>query len=211
MTANASINDDTVPQARNIVLIHGLYLNWESWQPWVDRYTARGFNVVAKPWPGLEGTVEQLRADPTPLKGLEMKTVGDYLTEYLETFATPPIVIGHSFGGFFAQLLAYRNVCSAAVALDPTAPAGLFKLPLESLKAALPVLGNPLRANDATMPTPEQFHYGFTNTLSEAASRPLYDRYAIPCVNAITVNHGLQRICRTTALYGRRSGVGRSR
>ena len=72
--------------------------------------------------------VDELRADPTPLKALEVRTVADDMCAYKETSATPPIVIGHSFGGFFAQLLAYRNLCVAAVALNPTAPAGLFKL-----------------------------------------------------------------------------------
>ncbi len=46
----------------------------------------------------------------------------------------------------------------------------LIQAPLESLKAALPVLGNPFGANDATMRTAEQFHYGFTNTLTEDAA-----------------------------------------
>ena len=171
--------------SRTIVLIHGLYLTWESWQPWVERYNARGFDAIAAPWPGMEGTVDEIRADPAPLKGLEMRTVADHFDAYLRSFATPPIVIGHSFGGFFAELMAHRRLCEAAVALDPTAPAGIFKLPLQSLKAALPVLGNPFGANAATMPTPEQFHYGFTNTLSEDDSQAIYDRYAVPCVNRV--------------------------
>ena len=172
-------------QRRTIVLIHGLYLNWESWGNWVERYTARGFDVVAAPWPGLEGTVAELRTDPTPMKGLTMKAVADHFDAYLRTFPTPPIVMGHSFGGFFAELMAHRELCDVAVAIDPTAPAGIFKLPLESLKAALPVLGNPFGANDATMPTPEQFHYGFTNTEPPEIAQPLYDRFTIPCVNRV--------------------------
>ena len=81
--------------------------------------------------------------------------------------------------------MAHRELCDVAVAIDPAAPAGIFKLPLESLKAALPVLGNPFGANDATMLTPEQFHDAFTNTEPADVARPLYDRFAIACVNRV--------------------------
>ena len=168
-----------------IVLIHGLFLNYESWQPWIDRYTARGCNVLAPGWPGMHRTVEELRADPSPMKGLSMQTVADFYETFVRELDEPPIVIGHSFGGFFAQLLAYRGACDVAVGLDPTAPAGLYRLPRSSFRSALPVLGNPLGVNDATVLTPEQFHYGFTNTENEATSRELYDRWAIPCVNRV--------------------------
>lgn len=35
------------------------------------------------------------------------------------------------------------------------------------------------------MLTAEQFHYAFTNTISEEKSKELYDRYAIPCANRV--------------------------
>ena len=88
------------PPQRTIVLIHGLFLNWESWGNGVERYEARGFDVVAAPWPGHEGTVAEVRANPAPMKDLTMKAVADHFHPYLRAFATPPIVMGQSFGGF---------------------------------------------------------------------------------------------------------------
>lgn len=41
-----------------------------SWEHWVDRYTKRGYRVIAPAWPGLEGEVEQIRRDPSPLDDL---------------------------------------------------------------------------------------------------------------------------------------------
>ncbi len=35
------------------------------------------------------------------------------------------------------------------------------------------------------MLTPEQFRYAFTNTLTSEPSRPLYERYAVPCANRV--------------------------
>jgi pimeloyl-ACP methyl ester carboxylesterase len=171
--------------ARNIVLIHGLFLTWSSWEKWVERYSARGFNVIAPPWPGLEGSVEELRRDPTPLKHLDIKKVLDHLDGVIRALDSPPIIMGHSFGGLFTQLLAYRGLGSAAVGIDPGAPVGVLSLPLSTLKAGAPVLANPFNIGNATMLTPEQFHYAFTNTISEDESKALYDRYAIPCANRV--------------------------
>jgi hypothetical protein len=44
----------------------------------------------------------------------------------------------------------------------------------------LPVLKNPANRHKAVPLTPEQFHYAFTNTLSEEESREVYERYHIP-------------------------------
>ncbi len=180
-----ALNGADSPSRSTIVLIHGLFLNYASWEQWVDRYSARGFNVIAVPWPGMDASVEALRADPTPLTKLDIKTILEYLDGVVRQLESPPIIIGHSFGGLFAQLLAYRQLGSAIVGLDPGAPAGVLSLPFSTLKAAAPVLANPLNIGKATMLTPEQFHYAFANTESEAESRELYDRYAVPCVNRV--------------------------
>ena len=171
--------------AKTIVLIHGLFLTWSSWEKWVERYSARGFNVLAPGWPGLEGSVESLRSDSTPLTKLDIKTVVDHFDALLRQLESPPIVMGHSFGGLFAQLLGYRNVASAVVGIDPTAPAGVLELPFSTLKASAPVLAHPSNRAKATMLTAEQFHYAFTNTVSEEESQALYDRYAVPCANHV--------------------------
>jgi pimeloyl-ACP methyl ester carboxylesterase len=170
---------------RTIVLIHGLFLNWQSWDPWVERYSERGFEVLTPGWPGLDHTVEELRDDSRPLTMLDIKTVLEYFDGFMRALDEPPIIIGHSFGGLFAQLLGYRGLGSAIVGIDPTAPAGVLSLPFSTLKAAAPVLANPLNSGNATMLTAEQFHYAFTNTCSEADSKALYDRYAIPCANRV--------------------------
>jgi pimeloyl-ACP methyl ester carboxylesterase len=170
---------------RNICLIHGLFLTHSSWDGWVDRYKARGFNVSALAWPGLEGTVAQLVADPTPLTKLDIKTIVDYLDGLIRKLDSPPIIMGHSFGGLFAQLLGYRGLGTAIVGVDPGAPQGVLDLPFSTLKASAPVLANPLNVGKATMLTPEQFHYAFTNTETPEKSKELYDRYAIPCANRV--------------------------
>lgn len=171
---------------QDIILVHGLFLTSRSWQPWVERYEARGLRVHAYEWPGLgSGDVAGLRADPGPLKRLDIAAVLEDLVAFARGFEEPPIVIGHSFGGLFAQLLAYRGFGSAIVGIHATAPAGVLRLPFSTLRAGAPVLANPFNIGEATMLSPEQFHYAFTNTLSREESQPYYDRLAIPCANRI--------------------------
>jgi pimeloyl-ACP methyl ester carboxylesterase len=184
--------DSAQNESRTIVLIHGLFLTWASWEKWVERYTARGFKVLAPGWPGLEGSVEALRSDPTPLTKLDIKTVVEHFDEKIRRLDAPPIIMGHSFGGLFAQLLAYRGLGSAIVGLDPGAPVGVLELPFSTLKASAPVLANPLNVGKATMLTRQQFRYAFTNTISEEKSDELYERYAVPCANRVLFEGALE-------------------
>jgi pimeloyl-ACP methyl ester carboxylesterase len=179
------LDSSTTGASRPIVLIHGLFLNWQSWDNWAERYRARGFTVFAPGWPGLDRTVEELREDPAPLTQLSIEKVLDYLDAFIRKLEEPPIIMGHSFGGLFAQLLGYRGLGSAVVGVDATAPAGVLDLPFSTLKGSAPVLANPLNVGKATMLTPEQFHYAFTNTVSDEDNEVLYDRYAVPCANRI--------------------------
>ncbi len=168
-----------------IVLIHGLFLNHQSWDGWADRYRARGHAVRALPWPGLAGTVEELRADPSPLTQLDIASVLAGLERDIRALDAPPVIIGHSFGGLFAQLLAYRGLGSAVVAVESSAPVGVLTLPFSTLRASAPVLGNPFNSGGATMLNAGQFHYAFTNTIAAEESQKLYDRYAVPCANRL--------------------------
>jgi pimeloyl-ACP methyl ester carboxylesterase len=163
-----------------IILIHGLWLTPRSWEGWIDRYKKAGYNVMAPSWPGLEGEVEALRRDPTPLKGLRLSTVIDHYVRIITKLPRPPILMGHSFGGLIVQVLLDRGLGAAGVGVDAAATAGVLKLPLAQIRSSFPILGNPFSLNKAVMLTPEQFNYAFTNSMDAAASRKVYDRYAIP-------------------------------
>jgi pimeloyl-ACP methyl ester carboxylesterase len=58
-----------------IVLIHGLWLTAASWEHWVERYAEQGYHVIARSWPGMEGDIEQLRADPSAITGLGVEDI----------------------------------------------------------------------------------------------------------------------------------------
>jgi hypothetical protein len=48
---------------------------------------------------------------------------GQHFAEFIGGLAVKPVVIGHSFGGLLAQILAGRGLATASVAIDP-APSG---------------------------------------------------------------------------------------
>jgi pimeloyl-ACP methyl ester carboxylesterase len=55
----------------------------------------------------------------------------------------PPIIMGHSFGGAFTQILLDRGLGAAGVAIDSAAVRGVLTLPWSTLKSALLVLKGP--------------------------------------------------------------------
>ena len=79
-----------------IILIHGLWLTPRSFERWIDRFERAGYNVMAPPWPGLEGEVEELRRNPAPLKGLKLARVVDHYVKIITKLPRPPILMGHS-------------------------------------------------------------------------------------------------------------------
>jgi non-heme chloroperoxidase len=88
--------------------------------------------------------------------------------------------MGHSFGELFTQLLLSRGLGLAGVAISPAQPSGIKTLKLSTVKAGFGILGNPLNYNKAVPFTEKQFHYGFGNHLDAAASKALWEKYAVP-------------------------------
>ncbi|MFI6743249.1 esterase/lipase family protein [Nonomuraea sp. NPDC050451] len=99
---SGSIRPDTV------VLVHGLWMTPRSWENWVEHYEAKGLTV-----PGFEIEVEALRENPDVIAKLTVPETVDHLAGVIEAVPTPPISIGHSFGGTLTQLLLARGLGSA--------------------------------------------------------------------------------------------------
>jgi hypothetical protein len=118
-----------------------------------------------------------------------------HLAEVVEGLDTKPIIMGHSFGGAFTQLLLDAGYDSAGVSIDGAAVKGIRALPASEIKATFPVLHNPASKDKAVPITEKDFHYAFTNNLTEEESHEVFDRYAIPLSGRI-------RSQRPTATYG---------
>ncbi len=167
-------------RTNTIVLINGLWMTALSWEHWVKYYTDKGYLVIAKSWPGMDADIEQLRRDPAPIATLGLTEIVDYYQSIIRELESPPIIMGHSFGALVTQILLDRGLGAAAVAIAPAPAKGILFLPFSTLKVSAPALINPANIHRAVPLTPEQFHYAFTNTLSEEESLAAYNRYAVP-------------------------------
>jgi pimeloyl-ACP methyl ester carboxylesterase len=166
--ANAS---DRTP----VVFVHGLWLLRTSWQPWEQVFEDAGYAPVAADWPDDPPSVEAARANPDAFAGKGVAQVADHVAGVIAQLERKPAVVGHSFGGLMAQIVAGRGLTAAAVAIDPAPFRGVLALPISSLRSAFPVLGNPGNRGRAVALTFEQFTYGWANALDEAEARELFD------------------------------------
>jgi len=162
-----------------IVLIPGLWMTALSWENWVKRYLDKGYCVVAKSWPGMEGNIEQLRRDSGSFASLGLSDVVDHYEQIIGELESPPIIIGYGFGGLVTQILLDRGWGAAGVAIASAPVKGIARLPLSVLKLAFSVLGKS-HSNTTASLTAEQFHRAFANSLTERESLDVFKRYIVP-------------------------------
>jgi pimeloyl-ACP methyl ester carboxylesterase len=167
-----------------IVLIHGLWLTSRSWEKWIDRYTSRGYRVLSPSWPGMDKEVEALNADPSPISHLTVERIVDHYERMILDLDRPPIIMGHSFGGTFAQILLDRGLGAAGVGVASATVKGVRDLPLSTIKVAWPALSHSKKSEPVPL-TSREFHYAFTNTLSEEESEKIYNRYHVPAASGV--------------------------
>lgn len=179
------------PATDTIVLIHGLWVTALSWEHWIERFTNKGYKVVAKGWPGMDVPIEELRRDPSALANLGVTEIVDHFDGIVRKLDRPPILMGHSFGGLITQILLDRGLGAAGVSIDPAPVKGIIKLPLSTFRVSFPVLRNPANVHRTKELTPEQFHYAFTNTLTEEEAAEVYERYEVPGPGRVLFQAGL--------------------
>ena len=136
--------------------------------------------MLAPAYPGFEIEVEALRENPDVIANLTVPETVDHLASVIESVATPPIIMGHSFGGTLTQLLLARGLGAAGVVIDSAPTEGVRVNPLSQARSLFPALKNPANRHRAVAFTAEEFHYAFTNTLSAEESRAVWEKYAIP-------------------------------
>ena len=163
-----------------VVFVHGLWLLPSSWDRWADVFEKAGYASLTPGWPDDPLTVQEANAHP---ETFARKSIGDVVEHYeaiIGQLDRKPAIIGHSFGGLIVQILAGRGLAAATVAIDPAPFRGVLPLPISSLRAGQPVLGNPTNRHKAIPLTYEQFRYAFANAVDEDEAKALYEKFAVP-------------------------------
>ncbi len=167
-----------------IVFVHGLWLLPSSWDRWAEVFEAAGYAALTPGWPDDPETVDEANEHPEVFAHKTIKQVADHFDDVIGALDRKPAVIGHSFGGLLAQILAGRGRSAATVAIDPAPFRGVLPLPISALRAGSPVLHNPANRGRAVPLTYEQFRYSFANAVSEDEAKQLYETYAVPAPGA---------------------------
>src|SRR5436309_11818521 len=163
-----------------LMFIHGAWLSARSWENYLDYFGRRGFAVSAPEWPRKQGDVEEMRETADDSAGLGVQEIVDHYAALIGDLEQPPVLLGHSYGGLFVELLLDRGLGRAGVAMSPAPPKGILALPFSTLKAGAPALAHPSKWHGVVTLTPEEFTYAFVNTFSEDEAAAAYERYAVP-------------------------------
>jgi pimeloyl-ACP methyl ester carboxylesterase len=163
-----------------VVFIHGLWLLPSSWDRWAGVFEEAGYAPLTPGWPDDPQTVEQANAKPEVFAHKSVGDVAEHFGEVIAKLKKRPALVGHSFGGLLAQILAGRGVAAASVSISPAPFRGVLPLPVSALKSASPVLGNPANRNRAVPLTYEQFRFAFANAVDEEEAKQLYSTFAVP-------------------------------
>jgi non-heme chloroperoxidase len=167
-----------------VVFIHGLWLLPSSWDRWAGVFEQAGYTPLTPGWPDDPDTVEEASAHPEVFAQKTVGQVADHFGDVIGRLERKPAVVGHSFGGLLAQIIAGRGLSAVTVAIDSAPFRGVLPLPISALRASSPVLGNPANRNRAVPLTYEQFRYAFANAVSEDEAKELYETFAVPASGA---------------------------
>jgi non-heme chloroperoxidase len=163
-----------------VVFVHGLWLMPSSWDRWATVFEEAGYTALTPGWPDDPDDVEEANRFPDVMAGKTIGQIADHFDAIIRELKTKPAIIGHSFGGLLAQILAGRSLAAVTVAIDPAPFRGVLPLPISSLKSGWPVLHNPANRNRAVPLTYDQFRYGFANAVDEKEANELYDKFTVP-------------------------------
>lgn len=163
-----------------VVFIHGAWMTPLCWEGFQSRFETQGYKCLAPAWPYDDRSVEGLRANPAPeLAGLGVTDIVNHYASIIAGLDEPPILVGHSLGGLFVELLLDRGLGVAGIAIDPAPPRGVLPGP-KALKASFHAIRR-WRAWRRTLTIPfERFRWGFVHAQPEDEQRAVYERHVVP-------------------------------
>ena len=164
---------------KGVVFIHGLWLLPSSWDRWGDVFSQATYTPIPVSWPGDPENVEEARKNPEAFANVTVGQVAAHVAEVVAALDEKPAIVGHSFGGLQAQIAAGRGLSKVTVAIDPAPFRGVLALPISTLRAAGPVLANPLNRGKAVTLSLGQFKYGWANALDEKEAAELYEEFHV--------------------------------
>jgi pimeloyl-ACP methyl ester carboxylesterase len=163
-----------------IVFVHGGWVTPACWDPFVSYFEAKRYQCLGPAWPGKDRSVAAIRADPSRLAGLGITEIVGHYERVVRSLDEPPILIGHSFGGLFVQLLLDRGLGAAGIAIDSAPPKGIFAFHPTTLVSLGRILLIPFGWRKVVRWTFAEFHYAFVHTMALDQARAIWDAQIVP-------------------------------
>ena len=91
-----------------------------------------------------------------------------------------PILIGHSFGGLFVQLLLDRGLGAAGIAIDSAPPKGVFAFAPTTLLSLGRIFLVPFGWRKIVRWSFTEFRYAFVHTMSLKEARAIWEAQIVP-------------------------------
>lgn len=105
-----------------LLFVHGAWHGAWCWdEHFLDFFAGHGYRVVA---PSLRGH----GASPGALRGARIRDYVADVASTAESLPTPPVVIGHSMGGFVVQHYLTRHTAAGAILLASIRPRGVLRV-----------------------------------------------------------------------------------
>src|SRR5258708_30603182 len=152
-TAQEQIERANTTGRTPVVFIHGLWLLASSWDRWAAVFEDAGYAAVQPGWPDDPDTVAEAKQHPDVFAHKRVGQVADHYAQGIGQLKKKPAVIGHSFGGLLAQIMAGRGLPAAAVAIHPPPLPRGPPPPLSSLESPPPGPRHPPQPKRAVGPT----------------------------------------------------------
>ena len=165
---------------REIVFIHGLHENANSWSLWIVYFQNLGYKCYAPNYPFHDGNPADLRENPNQqLKKISLSDVIKHYTEFIECHKLNPILIGHSMGGLVVQKLIQNKIGIMGICITSAAPKGIWSFKWSHIKSNLSTV-NPFMGNSLFCGTKKWFRYAICNTLTSEISDEIYEKAVVP-------------------------------
>ena len=165
--------------SKNIILIHGNFVNEESWTEWKRHYEEKGYNVYTPSNPGHKGNPAELREKVhTDLIKTGFTDVVNNIDRLINTLPEKPLVVGHSMAGMAVMKLVEMGKAAAGVSIDGAPPKNVFP-PFQTLKTVLPRFGF-FSFKIYFMGSRKWYDYAFFNTISKAEKEKAFKKFAVP-------------------------------
>jgi pimeloyl-ACP methyl ester carboxylesterase len=166
--------------SQTALFVHGGWVTPACWDPFVTYFEARGYRCLAPAWPGKDRPVEAIRADPSQLAGLGIGEIVDHYAQIIRELDEPPILVGHSFGGLFVQLLIDRGLGAAGIAIDSAPPKGVFAFEPTTLVSLGRILLIPFGWRKVVRWSYPEYRYAFVHMMPPDEQRAIWDAQIVP-------------------------------